>query len=267
MKTGEFAAACGIEKRTLFYYDEIGLLKPARVYENGYREYDAMQIPRMETIKLLQAAGLSLEEIRSVLMAGDDPENEGDSGRNLSVALECCSRLEGKLARLNDSLSYLRQRIRIRESYIKRFSRPTLIEADGVRVFLEDLPMQPAAAIRLSGDTELELSYKKLGYYLGIAVDIRAERPLFIFKCGDAQNANVTLPGGPCACAFFEASTPREFDVAALTALFRRALDSAGLCYDDTVCIEDLPAWIIERAGAVVCRFAVRLVGREGERE
>lgn len=38
--TKEFAKLCGVEKRTLFFYDEIDLLKPARILPNGYREYD-----------------------------------------------------------------------------------------------------------------------------------------------------------------------------------------------------------------------------------
>lgn len=40
MTTKEFAKLCGVEKRTLFFYDEIDLLKPARILPNGYREYD-----------------------------------------------------------------------------------------------------------------------------------------------------------------------------------------------------------------------------------
>lgn len=66
--TKEFAKLCGVEKRTLFFYDEIDLLKPARILPNGYREYDFSQLPRMESIRLLQSAGLNLREIKSMLL-------------------------------------------------------------------------------------------------------------------------------------------------------------------------------------------------------
>ena len=37
--TGQFAKLCSTTKETLFHYDSLGLLKPARVGENGYRYY------------------------------------------------------------------------------------------------------------------------------------------------------------------------------------------------------------------------------------
>ena len=40
LKTAAFAALCGVKKDTLLHYDRIGLLKPSRVGENGYRYYD-----------------------------------------------------------------------------------------------------------------------------------------------------------------------------------------------------------------------------------
>lgn len=42
--TGEFAGLCNIRKDTLFYYDEIGLLKPEIIQDNGYRYYSANQL-------------------------------------------------------------------------------------------------------------------------------------------------------------------------------------------------------------------------------
>lgn len=69
MAAGEFAKICGVHKKTLFYYDEIGLLKPARRAANGYRYYTAQQLVRMDIIKQLQMLGFTLYEIRSYLEA------------------------------------------------------------------------------------------------------------------------------------------------------------------------------------------------------
>ena len=72
LSTGQFAALCGIKKDTLFHYDHIGLLKPYRVTENGYRYYTTIELNRFHSITVLQDAGLSLEEIKAFL-AKEDP--------------------------------------------------------------------------------------------------------------------------------------------------------------------------------------------------
>ena len=65
MYAGKFAQVCQTTKDTLRHYDEIGLLKPASINENGYRVYSASQIIDFLTIASLQEAGCSLEEIRN----------------------------------------------------------------------------------------------------------------------------------------------------------------------------------------------------------
>ena len=42
----KLAEISGVTKRTLRYYDEIGLLKPARVNSSGYRIYGANEVNR-----------------------------------------------------------------------------------------------------------------------------------------------------------------------------------------------------------------------------
>ena len=51
MQIREFAAFTGVSVRTLHYYDEIGLLRPARVDKaTGYRFYDEASLLRMQEI-------------------------------------------------------------------------------------------------------------------------------------------------------------------------------------------------------------------------
>lgn len=61
--TGEFAKLNGINKRTLHYYDEIGLFSPEFKKENGYRYYTCFQTVQLELIVTLRNIGLSIEEI------------------------------------------------------------------------------------------------------------------------------------------------------------------------------------------------------------
>ena len=60
---GQFAALHEINKKTLMWYDEIGLLKPACIKENGYRYYSYQQSSTLETILMLRELNVSLEEI------------------------------------------------------------------------------------------------------------------------------------------------------------------------------------------------------------
>ena len=52
---GQFAALHGVNKKTLMWYDEIGLFCPAVVKENGYRYYTYFQSATLEAILLTHA--------------------------------------------------------------------------------------------------------------------------------------------------------------------------------------------------------------------
>lgn len=65
---GQFAALHGINKKTLMWYDEIGLFKPAAINpENGYRRYSYHQSSILETILLLRELNVSVSEIQEFM--------------------------------------------------------------------------------------------------------------------------------------------------------------------------------------------------------
>jgi DNA-binding transcriptional MerR regulator len=57
----------GISPRTLHYYDEIGLLKPATHGDNGYRYYGEDCLPRLQQILFFKELDFSLDEIQAIL--------------------------------------------------------------------------------------------------------------------------------------------------------------------------------------------------------
>lgn len=67
----KLAALSGVSARTLRYYDEIGLLKPARVASNGYRIYGQAQVDTLQQILFYRSMQVPLEEIRRLL---SDPQ-------------------------------------------------------------------------------------------------------------------------------------------------------------------------------------------------
>ena len=64
----------GVSVRTLHHYDAIGLLKPAKVTDAGYRLYDDAALARLQTILLFRELEFPLKEIKEMLDAADfDP--------------------------------------------------------------------------------------------------------------------------------------------------------------------------------------------------
>ncbi|HEX7973339.1 MAG TPA: MerR family transcriptional regulator [Anaerolineales bacterium] len=61
----------GVSARTLHYYDEIGLLKPASYGENGYRYYGEAAVLRLQQILFFKELDFNLEEIKTIV---DSPE-------------------------------------------------------------------------------------------------------------------------------------------------------------------------------------------------
>jgi len=59
----------GISTRTLRYYDEIGILKPARINSSGYRIYGKQEISQLQQILFYRELGVSLENIKVILAA------------------------------------------------------------------------------------------------------------------------------------------------------------------------------------------------------
>ena len=72
MPIGRFSRQTGLSVKALRHYDEVGILRPARVDpETGYRSYSTEQVRRAETIRLLRRLELRLDEIASVLETND----------------------------------------------------------------------------------------------------------------------------------------------------------------------------------------------------
>ena len=107
MYAGKFAQVCQTTKDTLRHYDEIGLLKPASINENGYRVYSASQIIDFLTIASLQEAGCSLEEIRN-FQRQHDPAMTLRLFNSKKAEIEAKAReIERKQGKLRESNSLL----------------------------------------------------------------------------------------------------------------------------------------------------------------
>ena len=87
MQITEFAKLTGVSVRTLHYYDEIGLLKPAEVDEwTGYRFYDEKNLEKMQQIMFYRELDFSLKSIIGILSSPDfDKQKALDEQKKLLI--------------------------------------------------------------------------------------------------------------------------------------------------------------------------------------
>lgn len=91
---GQFAKLHGINKKTLMWYDEVGLLKPAVIKDNGYRYYTYQQSSLLEAILLLRELNISITEIKGFLL-----NRSADSLEKL---------MADKIREVDDTITHLR---------------------------------------------------------------------------------------------------------------------------------------------------------------
>jgi DNA-binding transcriptional MerR regulator len=63
----QLAKQAGVSVRTLHYYDQIGLLKPANIEENGYRIYGDLEALKLEQILFFRELEFSLDQILEII--------------------------------------------------------------------------------------------------------------------------------------------------------------------------------------------------------
>jgi len=106
LKTKQFANLCSTTKRTIIYYDEIGLLKPFARMDNDYRFYKKDQVLDYQKIYLLKNFGMSLAEIKKYLK-GDKKLLDLflESKNNLQAEIE---KKEKRIKRLSEYINNLK---------------------------------------------------------------------------------------------------------------------------------------------------------------
>jgi DNA-binding transcriptional MerR regulator len=67
LTTGEMARLTSSTLRTVRFYEEEGILRPARRTDGGHRLFDKSELDRLLFVSDLRTAGLSLDEIKEIL--------------------------------------------------------------------------------------------------------------------------------------------------------------------------------------------------------
>lgn len=113
MKIAEVSERQGISIDTLRYYERIGLIPPVNRNENGIRDYTELDIRRVEFIKCLRSAGLSigvLIEYMELVQQGD-----GTIEARKEILVEQRQALEIKIQELQKTLDVVNHKIQLYE--------------------------------------------------------------------------------------------------------------------------------------------------------
>ena len=97
----EVSRLTGISVRALHHYDAIGLLKPSRVTEAGYRLYDGAALRRLQNILFFRELQFPLKEIKAIL---DNPEFDPKEALDQQIRL-----LELQRTRIDRLISLARE--------------------------------------------------------------------------------------------------------------------------------------------------------------
>ena len=69
MKIKDVEKQVGISKANIRFYEEEGLIHPARNQENNYREYSEADVEQLQEIKKLRLIGIPVQEIKEIYEA------------------------------------------------------------------------------------------------------------------------------------------------------------------------------------------------------
>jgi DNA-binding transcriptional MerR regulator len=140
----QVARLSGVTARTLRYYDEIGLLRPAGVGTNGYRYYEQEQLLRLQQILLLRELGMDLTGIAAVADGVRDRVEALRAHQQRLIAER--TRLDRLVATVAATIAYLEKGTDMPAEEIFegfRFTRETIAELEALAIERSGQTQQP----------------------------------------------------------------------------------------------------------------------------
>lgn len=111
LRSGQVAAAAGVNQQTLRYYERRGLLAEPERSLGGHRMYPLEAVTVLRVVKAAQRLGFSLDEIAELLDAGRHRHSRGPKPRVAARAELKLAQVEAKIADLDLIRTTLQQTI------------------------------------------------------------------------------------------------------------------------------------------------------------
>lgn len=110
----QLAKLSSVSERTLRFYDQIGLLKPAYYGENNYRYYEEAQLLKLQQILFYRELGISLTEIQNIIGSSDFDQVDALHTHKKTIE-DDINRKNTLLKTIDKTISHLRGKIRMRD--------------------------------------------------------------------------------------------------------------------------------------------------------
>jgi Cu(I)-responsive transcriptional regulator len=98
MNIGEVAEKSGVSAKTIRYYEDVGLIPPARRTESGYRDYDDRDLATLRFVQRARSLGFSVKDVGALLALWHD--NARASAEVKALAADHVNEIDRKLAEL-----------------------------------------------------------------------------------------------------------------------------------------------------------------------
>jgi len=98
MNIGEVAQKSGVPAKTIRYYEDIGLILPAKRADNGYRRYDDDDVQTLHFINRARGLGFSVENCSNLLTLYQDRNRSSADVK--AIALSNIARIQHKIREL-----------------------------------------------------------------------------------------------------------------------------------------------------------------------
>ena len=105
--TGELASLCNIHRKTLLFYDRLGLIKPEFIDDNGYRYYARRQFFSLEIILALRKLDISLPEIGEYLNNKSTSNYKDLLAKHANILDQLLLNLQKMRSELSDRINFL----------------------------------------------------------------------------------------------------------------------------------------------------------------
>jgi DNA-binding transcriptional MerR regulator len=118
MKISEVSERSGMSPDTLRYYERIGLIPAVNRNENGIRDYDEIDIKRVEFIKCMRSVGLPID----VLIEYFKLVQQGDKTieARKEILIEQRAQLAARMKEMQETLNFLDYKISVYEDAVLR---------------------------------------------------------------------------------------------------------------------------------------------------
>jgi DNA-binding transcriptional MerR regulator/trans-aconitate methyltransferase len=106
---GEIAKLVGVSVRTIRFYDNKGILKPADYSEAGYRYYDLNSLEKLQKILMLKFVGFSLEQIEELMQNQEKQADYGNLKDSLAMQKQLLKEKKDHLEKLIEAVEVAEQ--------------------------------------------------------------------------------------------------------------------------------------------------------------